>query len=145
MGVIELTSLVAELTAIAGTVVKWKRDDGTRARLAELLIQVSDCVLTIGANIASGKTSAAQCGELSVYVQHLHALLANATDQKTADRLVFWLKHVEAVPGYAEVEISRRIQFAVEPSWWNSKRIEQSAEVKKIAGILRGIANIVRA
>lgn len=138
-----LSSLPKVLVDLAVGLLKLRGDDRTRQRLADLLCNVADCVAGIGSNIEAGVHDATRCAELSTYIAHLGKLVAEETDQRTADQLTFWLKHVQAVPGYAKIDVEARILSEVKPKWSASKRFQQAQEVKEIAGIIRGVGNLV--
>jgi hypothetical protein len=131
------------LTDVAVALLKLAAEDRTRQRLAELMGKVADCVTAIADSIEAGKLSTERCAELSAYVLHLHGLVAKETDENTADKLTFWLRHVEAVPGVARVEIGALVLSEVKPRWTKHGRFEQAEEVRKIAGMIRGVGNLI--
>lgn len=138
-----LLSLPKFLIKFALCLLTRKVNDRTRKRLAGLLCHVSDCVSAINDNIQNGAHPAEQCAELDTYVANLHSLVAKETDEAAAIKLTFWLKHVEAVPDYAEMDFGSMIEAETKTNWSKSKRLKQSQEVKEIAGIIRGIGNFV--
>jgi hypothetical protein len=140
-GVITLAKLLGEL---AVALLKRKKDDGVRQRLADLLCQVADCVSSIGDAVQNGALATERCLELDTYITHLHSLVAKETDDETASQLTFWLKHVEAVPSFARSDIGSRILAETKPTWSRGKRFQQAEEVRQIAGIIRAFGNLVR-
>lgn len=110
-----MLSLPKALLDLAVSLFNIKNDDRTRQRLADLLGNVADCVQTIGDNIYNGVHDISACAELDAYIDHLHELVAEEIDEKTADQLTFWLKHVSEVPGYAAENIGIRIHSAAKP------------------------------
>jgi hypothetical protein len=112
-----LCSLPKALIELATGLLKLKKDDHTRQRLADLLGSAADCVSAIGDSIEKGVHATERCAELDTYIAHLHKLVTKETNEETARRLTFWLKHVEAVPGVAAVDIGQRIASDVKPGW----------------------------
>jgi hypothetical protein len=149
MAVESIVALMAALIEMAAAVVglsdgrKGKEDP--RAAFADLLVNIADCISAIADNIQAGRDSTERCAELKLYIEKLESLVAAQTDEETARKLTFWLKHVEAVPGYAQQNISIRIASEVKPKWsvWN--RSEKAADVRQYAGLFRAFSNLVRA
>jgi hypothetical protein len=136
-----LPKLLAEL---AVGLLNRKKDDGTRQRLGDLLCQVADCVSSIAKSIEEGVLPTERCLELDTYAAHLHKLVGKETDEQTADRLTFWLQHVSAVPGIAQVNFGQRVLSETKPSWTKGKRFEHAQGAREIAGIIRAVGNLVR-
>jgi hypothetical protein len=138
-----LAGLPATLSTLTVGLLKLKQDKGTRQRLADLLGKVADCVSDIGKSIEGGVHATERCSELKAYIVHLHKLVADETDEKTANTLTFWLEHVEAVPGYAKIDIEIELLTEVKPRWTKRHRREQANAVKEIAGQIRGVGNLL--
>lgn len=132
------------LADVALGLLKNKKDDRTHQRLADLLNSIADCVSSIGDSIQNAVHATEKCAELDMYVVHLQSLVAGETNEETAAQLVFWLKHVGAVPGAARIDIGQRIKSEVRPGWSKTKRFEHAEEVREIAGIIRAFGNLVR-
>lgn len=139
-----LLSLPKSLLDLALGLLKIKRDDRTRQRLADLLCSVADCVSSIGDSIEARVHSTERCAELHAYILNLHRLVAEETDEATANKLTFWLKHVADVPGVAKIDFGKIIETQTAPAWRKSRRFEQTESIKQVAGMIRGIGNLVR-
>lgn len=131
------------IDAVIG-LLKIKNDDRTRQRMADLLVDVGDCVEAIGANVRDGKHSEERCGELKAYIAHLQNVIATETDERTARQLTLWLDHVGEVPGAAKIDIQSTVLAEVKPRWTQATRYEQADRVLAIAGAIRGVGNLLR-
>jgi hypothetical protein len=138
-----LAVLAKTLTEITTTLMKMAAEDQTRQRLGELIVRVADCVSAIADDIEASKHSTERCGELSAYVHHLNGIIAKQINQDTANQMTFWLRNVEAVPGVAKLDIGTRILSEVKPRWTKHRRFEQAEEVRRIAGTIRGLGNMI--
>src|SRR5450631_3655843 len=128
-----LATLPAALSTLTVGFLKLKQDNQARQRLAELLGKVADCVSAIGQSVEDGVHATERCAELKAYVAHLHKFVADHSDEKTADNFTFWLRHVEAVPGYAKIDVETELLTEIKPRWTKRRRLEQANEVKDVA------------
>jgi hypothetical protein len=139
-----LLSLPKLLADLAVGLLKVKKDDRTRQRLADLLADVANCVSQIADAVDKGIHSDERCAELDTYVVHLRDLVAKEVNEETARQLTFWLKHVADAPGHAAEDIGHRIVAETKPRWTRHGRFAQSRDIHEIAGVIRAVANLVR-
>jgi hypothetical protein len=139
-----LLSLPKTMIDLSLGLLKIKKDDRTRQRLGDLLCSIAECVEAIGELVASGQHPASRCAELETYILSVHAFVADETDERTADHLTFWLKHVAEVPGISKIDIQSVVESENKPRWSKSYRFEQSEKIKEVAGMVRGVGNLVR-
>src|SRR4051812_509645 len=112
-----LFSLPKAVLDLAVGLLKIKKDDRTRQRLADLLKSVAECVSAIGDAIDAGEHPSQRCAELEVYIAKLHTFVEGETDKATAEKLTLWLTHVEAAPGLAKIDVARVIEDDTRPRW----------------------------
>ena len=115
-----------------------------KERFAGLVERMADCTKEIGDSIFEGKHPAAQCSELSGYLDNIQTLAAEITDEETAAKLMYWVRHVTAVPGVAQRNIERELLSDVKPSISRRKRYLQSREILGVSGNLKAVANLLR-
>lgn len=139
-----LLSLPKTMIDLSLGLLKIKKDDRTRQRLGDLLCSIAECVEAIGEAVASGQHPTSRCAELETYILNIHTFVANETDERTADRLTLWLKYVDEVPGVSKIDIQSVVESETKPRWRKSYRVEQSEKIKRVAGMVRGIGNLVR-
>lgn len=85
-----LLSLPKTLLDLAVSLLKIKKDDRSRQRLADLLASVARCISGIGDAIAEGSHPTKLCAELDTYLLNLEAFVVEETDTETAARLTLW-------------------------------------------------------
>jgi predicted transcriptional regulator len=139
-----LLSLPKTILDLVVNLLKMKKDDRTRQRLADLLSSVAECISAIASSIEDGTPSPERCAELASYIANLHGFVATETDEATANKLTMWLRYVEEVPGLAEIDVRRVLAIETKPPWSKARRFEQAEAVRQIAGLIRGTANLVR-
>jgi hypothetical protein len=139
-----LLSLPKILVDLCVNLLKIKKDDRTKQRLADLLSQVADCISKISDNVFEGVHDSEVCGELDIYIAHLHKLVEKETNEETAKQLTFWLKNVAEVPGYCQIQYGKVIVHEAKPSTNSELRFQQGCDIRNIAGIIRGLSNLMR-
>ena|SRR3990167_4328793 len=139
-----LALLPKALLDIALGLLKIKKDDRTRQRLADALSSVAKCISDIGDAIEANQHPTKLCGELDAYIAHLESFVERETDTETAKMLILWLRHVAEVPGLSRIDIEQVMIAATMPKWSQHQRFEQAESVQQIAGLVDGIAKLIR-
>lgn len=139
-----LATLSKTLLDLALGFLKIKSDDKTRQRLADTLTQIASCISTIADSVEAGTHPTKHCAELDAYIAHLESFVERETDAKTARTLTIWLRHVGDVPGLAKIDIKQAIESATKPKWSRHHRHEQAESIRHVAGLVEGIANLIR-
>lgn len=115
-----------------------------KLRFADLVYRIAECIEEIGNAISGGVHPTGQCAELSLYLKEIQNLAAEITDAETAEKLMFWLYHVECVPGVAKVDLEKELRSGTKPPWSKAKRHSQSSKILEISGTLKAIANLLK-
>ena len=123
---------------------KGKEHREKKIRFAELIDRIADCTSEIGSSIQQGVHPTSQCAELSLYLSKIQELAAEITDEKTAANLMFWLHHVEAVPGFAKINFEDELKFGTKPPWSSSKRFSQGRSILEISGTMKAMGNLLK-
>ena len=139
-----LLSLPKTLLDLAVGLLKIKKDDRTRQRLADLLASVADCASEIADAIEKNEHPTKLCAELDVYVLNLEKFVLEQTNQEVASKLTLWLRHIADVPGIAKIDLARLVESESKPKWTAVQRFQQAETVRHIAGLIAGTANLVR-
>jgi hypothetical protein len=139
-----LFSLPKTLLDLAVGLLKIKKDDRTRQRLADLLSSVASCVSDIGEAVYAGRHPTEKCAELETYILNIEQFVGAETDKPTAQELTRWLRWVAEAPGLAKIDIERTVAVESKPRWTQAARFAQSQEIARIAGLIRGTANLLR-
>lgn len=139
-----LLSLPKTLLDLAVDLLKIKKDDRSRQRLADLLNAVADCVAGIADAIERDEHPTKLCAELDVYINNIEQFIAEETNVTVAAQLTRWLQYVGDAPGFVKIDIRLSAEHASKPRWSKYQRFEQSESIRHIAGLIEGTANLVR-
>lgn len=85
-----------------------------------------------------------RCGELDSYILNLRQFVEAETDKATADQLTRWLQWVGDAPGLAKIDVERTVIHESKPKWGKAARFEQAEAIRRIGGMIRGAANLLR-
>jgi hypothetical protein len=139
-----LLSLPKTLLDLAVNLLKIKKDDRTRQRLADLLSSVAACVSEIGDAVNEGIHPTEKCAELDAYLLNLRQFVEAETDKATAEQLTRWLQWVADVPSFAQIDVERSVLAESKPKWSKASRFEHAEAIRRIAGLIRGTADLLR-
>lgn len=139
-----LLSLPKTLLDLSVSLLKIKKDDRSRQRLADLLSAVARCVSDIGDAIEGGIHPTKLCAELDTYIANVESLVSEHVGDATAARMALWLRHVADVPGIARIDVTQVVEMETKPRWTNLRRHEHAEQVRQIAGLIEGTANLIR-
>jgi hypothetical protein len=137
-------SLPKTLLDLAVGLLKIKKDDRTRQRLADLLTAVADCATGIAEAIEKNEHPTRFCAELDVYILNLEAFVVEQTNREVASKLTLWLRHIGDVPGVAKIDLAKLVESESKPRWTAAQRFQQAESVRHVAGLIAGTANLVR-
>lgn len=124
--------------------LKIKKDDRTRQRLADLLASVADCVSSIGDQVSCGTHSASLCAELEEYISNIEQFFQSEIGDSESQKLAQWLCYVGDVPGLAKIDRRSEIVVASKPKWTKAGRLAHAESIWEIAGLIRGTAKLIR-
>jgi hypothetical protein len=139
-----LLSLPKILMDLAVSLLKIKKDDRSRQRFADLLTAVANCISGVADAIDNNEHPTKLCSELDTYIVNIETFIGEQTDHVTATKLTLWLRHVADVPGIAKVDLTSLVESASKPRWSKAQRFQQAESVRNVAGLIEGIANLVR-
>lgn len=123
---------------------KAAKQERQKQYFADLVARVADCVQEIAISINNKERPVSQCAELTEYLKRIQELAAEHTDQDTSRKLFFLLHHVEAVPGFAVINLEKELAHDVVPLKSSSKRVIQVERMFEVSGMIRAISNLMR-
>lgn len=138
------TWLAQFLLETASKLLLRNNDPGTKQRLGDLLIEISGCIEEIAVSVQRKERPSQRCTELATYLRGIEPIAERAVDKEFAKSIMFWLEHVEAVPGVAKIDLESTIQRESKPRWTEAERYRQAEELKNVAAMIKATGNLVR-